>query len=95
MKTQGHVRYGGCGDIPMAHHSLDFATCRLVVTASIAQSPTGHFTIKLSSVLTAPFLGHRNADCHACAVLRQHRSTQKKTPRGRADEAALTADTPH
>ena len=28
----------------------------------------------------------------ACAVLRQHRSTQRKTPRGRADEAALTAD---
>jgi transposase InsO family protein len=28
----------------------------------------------------------------ACAVLRQHRSTQRKAPRGRADEAALTAD---
>ena len=28
----------------------------------------------------------------ACAVLRQHRSTQRKTPRGRDDEAALTAD---
>ena len=28
----------------------------------------------------------------ACAVLRQHRSTQRKVPRGRADEAALTAD---
>ena len=27
----------------------------------------------------------------ACAVLRQHRSTQRKTPRGRTDEAALTA----
>ena len=28
----------------------------------------------------------------ACAVLRQHRSTQRKVPRGRDDEAALTAD---
>lgn len=28
----------------------------------------------------------------ACAVLRQHRSTQRKAPRGRGDEAALTAD---
>ncbi len=28
----------------------------------------------------------------ACAVLRQHRSTQRKAPRGRTDEAALTAD---
>ena len=28
----------------------------------------------------------------ACAVLRQHRSTQRKPPRGRDDEAALTAD---
>ena len=28
----------------------------------------------------------------ACAVLRQHRSTQRKTPGGRDDEAALTAD---
>lgn len=28
----------------------------------------------------------------ACAVLRQHRSTQRKRPRGRDDEAALTAD---
>jgi transposase InsO family protein len=28
----------------------------------------------------------------ACAVLRQHRSTRRKAPRGRADEAALTAD---
>lgn len=28
----------------------------------------------------------------ACAVLRQHRSTQRKTPRGRDDEAALTVD---
>ena len=29
----------------------------------------------------------------ACAVLGQHRSTQRKPPRGRDDEAALTADT--
>jgi len=28
----------------------------------------------------------------ACAVLGQHRSTQRKPPRGRDDEAALTAD---
>jgi transposase InsO family protein len=28
----------------------------------------------------------------ACAVLRQPRSTQRKPPRGRDDEAALTAD---
>ena len=28
----------------------------------------------------------------ACRVLGQHRSTQRKTPTGRADEAALTAD---
>jgi transposase InsO family protein len=28
----------------------------------------------------------------ACRVLGQHRSTQRKSPRGRADEAALTAD---
>jgi putative transposase len=28
----------------------------------------------------------------ACRVLGQHRSTQRKTPKGRADEAALTAD---
>jgi putative transposase len=28
----------------------------------------------------------------ACRVLGQHRSTQRKAPRGRADEAALTAD---
>jgi hypothetical protein len=28
----------------------------------------------------------------ACAALGQHRSTQRKTPRGRDDEAALTAD---
>ena len=28
----------------------------------------------------------------ACRVLGQHRSTQRKTPEGRADEAALTAD---
>jgi putative transposase len=28
----------------------------------------------------------------ACRVLGQHRSTQRKTPRGRADEATLTAD---
>ncbi|TPE51884.1 hypothetical protein FJM51_07585 [Amaricoccus solimangrovi] len=28
----------------------------------------------------------------ACRVLGQHRSTQGKTPRGRADDAALTAD---
>ena len=28
----------------------------------------------------------------ACRVLGQHRSTQRKPPRGRADEAALTAD---
>lgn len=28
----------------------------------------------------------------ACAVLRQHRSTQRKAPRGRTDEATLTAD---
>lgn len=28
----------------------------------------------------------------ACRVLGQHRSTQRKLPRGRADEDALTAD---
>ena len=28
----------------------------------------------------------------ACAVLRQHRSTQRKAPRGRTDEATFTAD---
>ncbi len=28
----------------------------------------------------------------ACRVLGQHRSTQRKTPRGRADDDALTAD---
>mgnify|MGYP001199877105 CR=1 FL=1 len=28
----------------------------------------------------------------ACRVLGQHRSTQRKVPRGRADEDALTAD---
>jgi putative transposase len=28
----------------------------------------------------------------ACAALGQHRSTQRKPPRGRADEARLTAD---
>ena len=28
----------------------------------------------------------------ACAALGQHRSTQRKLPRGRADEARLTAD---
>ena len=28
----------------------------------------------------------------ACRVLGQHRSTQRKTPRGRADDAALIAD---
>ena len=28
----------------------------------------------------------------ACRVLGQHRSTQRKVPTGRADEAALTAD---
>jgi len=28
----------------------------------------------------------------ACRVLGQHRSTQRKVPRGRADEAALTAE---
>jgi hypothetical protein len=28
----------------------------------------------------------------ACRVLGQHRSTQRKVPGGRADEAALTAD---
>jgi hypothetical protein len=28
----------------------------------------------------------------ACRVLGQHRSTQRKVPKGRADEAALTAD---
>jgi transposase InsO family protein len=28
----------------------------------------------------------------ACRVLGQHRSTQRKTPKGRADEEALTAD---
>ena len=28
----------------------------------------------------------------ACRVLGQHRSTQRKSPKGRADEAALTAD---
>jgi transposase InsO family protein len=29
----------------------------------------------------------------ACAVLGQHRSTQRKPPRGRDDEERLTADT--
>lgn len=29
----------------------------------------------------------------ACAALGQHRSTQRKIPRGRADEERLTADT--
>ena len=28
----------------------------------------------------------------ACRALGQHRSTQRKTPRGRHDEEALTAD---
>ena len=28
----------------------------------------------------------------ACKVLGQHRSTQRKTPKGRPDEEALTAD---
>ena len=28
----------------------------------------------------------------ACRALGQHRSTQRKVPRGREDEAALTAD---
>ena len=28
----------------------------------------------------------------ACRVLGQHRSTQRKPPKGRADDAALTAD---
>lgn len=28
----------------------------------------------------------------ACHVLRQHRSTQRRSPRGRDDEEALTAD---
>jgi hypothetical protein len=28
----------------------------------------------------------------ACRVLGQHRSTQRKVPRGRDDEAALTGD---
>jgi len=28
----------------------------------------------------------------ACAALRQHRSTQRKIPRGREDEERLTAD---
>ena len=28
----------------------------------------------------------------ACRVLGQHRSTQRKSPKGRADDAALTAD---
>jgi putative transposase len=28
----------------------------------------------------------------ACRILGQHRSTQRKAPAGRADEAALTAD---
>ncbi|MCP1551072.1 hypothetical protein J2W76_004317 [Methylorubrum zatmanii] len=28
----------------------------------------------------------------ACRALGQHRSTQRKAPRGRDDEAALTAD---
>jgi putative transposase len=28
----------------------------------------------------------------ACWVLGQHRSTQRKAPKGRADDAALTAD---
>jgi putative transposase len=28
----------------------------------------------------------------ACRVLGQHRSTQRKSPKGRPDDAALTAD---
>ena len=28
----------------------------------------------------------------ACRVLGQHRSTQRKVPKGRSDDAALTAD---
>ena len=30
----------------------------------------------------------------ACAALGQHRSTQRRTPRGREDEERLTADVP-
>ena len=32
------------------------------------------------------------SECRACAALGQHRSTQRKAPRGRDDEEALTAD---
>ena len=32
------------------------------------------------------------SECFACRVLGQHRSTQRKTPTGRSDEVALTAD---
>jgi hypothetical protein len=32
------------------------------------------------------------SECRACAALGQHRSTQRKVPRGRADEEQLTAD---
>ena len=34
----------------------------------------------------------RVSERFACRVLGQHRSTQRKMPKGRADEAALTAD---
>ena len=35
---------------------------------------------------------HGYSERRACALTRQHRSTQRKTPRGREDEEALTAD---
>ena len=35
---------------------------------------------------------YRVSERLACRVLRQHRSTQRKLPRGRADEARLVAD---
>ncbi len=35
---------------------------------------------------------HGVSERFACRVLGQHRSTQRKVPRGRSDEAALTAD---
>ena len=34
----------------------------------------------------------RVSERRACAALGQHRSTQRKTPRGRDDEERLTAD---
>jgi hypothetical protein len=35
---------------------------------------------------------HRVSERRACRTLGQHRSTQRKIPRGRGDEERLTAD---